>query len=65
MRVIAELSSRLSDALDAAERDEPLIAELTTKRDEALALRRSLDVNDPSAVGDAISACRAWLDNLR
>lgn len=65
MRVIAELSSRLSDALDAADRDDPLIAELTAQRDKALALRQSLDVNDATAVESALDACRAWLDNLR
>ena len=65
MRVIAEISSRLSEAVDAADLDEPLIAELTAQRTEVLALRQSLDVTDPTAVEHAISAGHAWLDNLR
>ena len=65
MRVIAELSSRLSEAVDASDRDEPLIAELTAQRIEVLALRQNLDVTDQTAVEHAISAGHAWLDNLR
>lgn len=64
-RTAAELSMRLADAHEAEELDEALLGELSARRAEVLALRRSLDMEDPSSVENAVAACRALLASLR
>lgn len=65
MRVIARLSARLDELLEASERDGPSIDALTARRTEALVLRQGLDVTDQAATEQAISACTDWLRSLR